>query len=142
MTFSSLDKVGNEMAAKALANTNARERAIERARQSGLEIMGRGYRKRDKALVWMVPSQSEANRWHTVTQIGDHLECDCTAGQHVRVCIHRAVVFLALSAEASVFAARHAQHSQAPAAAAAVAHPGAAAPLYRSNAPSSLFKAS
>jgi hypothetical protein len=129
---------------------NAFERAIERARQSGLIVAGRGFRKGDFALVWMVPSQSEANRWHTVTQIEGQLECDCHAGQYGRMCLHRAVVFLDLSAEAQAFAAR--RQAQAEAETGVSASIGSArtltadeqratAPLARSNAPFSIFKA-
>jgi hypothetical protein len=117
---------------------NALERACQRAQAAGLVVVGRGFRKRDYALVWMVPSQSEANRWHMVTEIEGQLECDCHAGQYGRLCIHRAVVYLDLTAEAQTFAARRQAQAQAET---PTDDARDTAPLYRSNAPFSLFKA-
>jgi uncharacterized Zn finger protein len=66
-------------------------RALEIAERDGLQVCGRGW-TRDGRRVYCVPSRTETNRWHLVIVAGVRLVCDCTAGQHGRICAHRAAV--------------------------------------------------
>ena len=102
------------------------------------EVVGRGFRKADHALVWMVSSQSEANRWHPVTQMPNgQLICDCTAASFNRQCAHVAAVRMLLAVEEAEF-----QASLPPTITPTTRTDDerATAPLYRSNAPFSIFK--
>ena len=73
------------------------DKAIDRACKAGLEVVAKGYRKADGAKIYAVPSQSEANRWHIVTLLGNRLLCDC---QSRVVCAHRGAVHMELVVEA------------------------------------------
>lgn len=54
-------------------------RAIHRARDVALEVVGQGRRRYDGASIYAVPSQSERGRWHLVAVEGQRLSCDCHA---------------------------------------------------------------
>lgn len=71
--------------------TGEYERALERAHSAGLKVMGRGAWT-NGATFHVVTSASEAGRFHLVTAHAGRLACDCTAGQHGRLCQHRALV--------------------------------------------------
>lgn len=81
--------------------TEAYERALFRAREAGLEVMARGRRKADGARIFAVNSTSSPDRWRVVVVAGDHLECDCPAGKHGRMCVHRAIARAELLKEAA-----------------------------------------
>jgi|GEM_PF-2097515 Asp-tRNA(Asn)/Glu-tRNA(Gln) amidotransferase A subunit family amidase len=66
--------------------------ALERAHQQGIEVVGKGTRKRDGAQVYAVTSASEHNRWHLVAALDLALTCDCQAAKHGQYCMHRALV--------------------------------------------------
>ncbi len=106
--------------------TSGLERAVEIAQRDGLEVVGHGTRKRDGAAVYAVPSRKEANRLHLVAVEGKRLSCDCAAGQHGRVCAHRATVYLFLLARVERASEQRPAHETAP--------------LARSNAPFSVWK--
>jgi len=81
--------------------TQQQMRALEIAARDALHVIGRGYRKRDNASVYMVPSRSEANRWYVVAVEGERtLSCECPAGKYGKIGAHRAAVHLVLAAEA------------------------------------------
>jgi hypothetical protein len=66
-------------------------RALARAQAAGLKVLGRGTWT-NGATFHVVTSASEAGRFHLVTQHSGRLSCDCVAGQHGRMCLHRAIV--------------------------------------------------
>jgi len=113
-----------------------------------VEVVGRGFRKSDHALVWMVTSQSETNRWHQVTQVGEcrfhAYTCDCTAAAkfHRPSCAHRDAVRTLLAVEEAEW-----QASQPPTITTPVTpvtrtdEERATAPLYRDNRSFSIWKA-
>jgi hypothetical protein len=74
--------------------------AIERASVAGLEIIGRGRLKANNARVFLVPSQSQPGRAHCVVLVPHtrRLVCDCAARV---LCVHKAVVHMALIVEAA-----------------------------------------
>jgi hypothetical protein len=74
------------------------DRAIERAMAAGLEIIGRGHLKASNERVFLVPSQSQPTRAHLVVLHGHRLVCDCAARV---LCVHKAVVHMALIVEAA-----------------------------------------
>ncbi len=74
-------------------------RAATRAHESGIAIVGRGYRKADHAPVYAISSATQPNVWHLVAVEQDQLVCNCKAGQHGRYCQHRALVHETLEAE-------------------------------------------
>lgn len=53
------------------------DRAIARAMEHGIEVVGHGQRKSDNATIYCTTSHSEENCWHIVTLMGSRLECDC-----------------------------------------------------------------
>jgi hypothetical protein len=61
-------------------------------------ITGKGTMK-DGRRVFTVQSQSEANRWYLVIVNPGHLQCDCPAGMHGKVCKHRKIVHARLVEE-------------------------------------------
>jgi hypothetical protein len=67
------------------------ERAREIAQRDGLVVVGAGRTKTGER-VYAVPSRSEPSRWHLVVvdPREGRLVCDCPAGQHGRICAHRA----------------------------------------------------
>jgi len=104
------------------------------------EVVGRGFRKRDHALVWMVTSQSESNRWHPVTQEADgHLSCDCAGWQYRSRCRHCDAVRTLLAVEEAEWQASQ-PPTLTPAPVTRTDDERATAPLYRSNAPFGIFK--
>jgi hypothetical protein len=74
------------------------DQAIERATAAGLEIIGRGHLKAHNERVFLVPSQSQPARAHLVVLQGRRLVCDCQARV---LCVHKAVVHMALIVEAA-----------------------------------------
>ncbi len=149
--------MAKRVAAKSAAQVNgqtALERACQRAAASGWPIVGRGWRVTDGALALAVPSQSEPGKRHMVVLVGAHLECDCKGYvDYALTCIHCGVVANEMAAEAQAFAARQAEARRTETAKRAASKPTpivptrsdadrASAPLARSNAPFSLFKAS
>ncbi|MBF6591629.1 MAG: hypothetical protein IVW57_14045 [Ktedonobacterales bacterium] len=98
------------------------ERAMARAAKEGTRIIGRGTRKSDGARVFVVSSSRDQFRGYIVVVHASHLACECPSR---KVCKHRALVHLALKKERD---------------AAQAAKDRDTAPLYRSNAPFSLFK--
>jgi len=105
------------------------------------EVVGRGFRKRDHALVWMVTSQTEANRWHQVTQQQNgSLVCDCRAAQYNRTCAHVTAVRTLLAVEEAEWQASQPPTLTVPAVTAAP-DPRDTAMLYHDNRGFSLFKA-
>ena len=83
--------------ATTIANTY--ERALDRARRSGVRICGRGRRKSDGAPVIAVSSASQPGRWHLVVILPTRLACDCYAGRGGKLCTHRATVHQLLLSE-------------------------------------------
>ena len=121
------------------ARTTARTTRKPKTTTQPAEVVGRGFRKADHALVWMVTSQSEANRWHQVTQQQNgSLVCDCKAASFGRTCAHVTAVRTLLAVEEAEW-----QASQPPTLTPTTVRTDderATAPLYRSNAPFSIFK--
>ncbi len=78
--------------------TSDYERALTRAHAVGLKVMGRG-EWTNGATFYVVTSASEAGRFHLVTVHAGRLSCDCTAGQHGRMCQHRALAHEAIERE-------------------------------------------
>jgi uncharacterized Zn finger protein len=87
-------------------------------------ITGKGTMK-DGRRVFTVQSQSEANRWYLVIVNPGHLQCDCPAGAHGKVCKHRKIVHARLVEERDMAAAAKRD----------------AAPMYRDNRAFSIWKA-
>ena len=85
--------------AKAHGQKEVIARALQRARECGVRVMGSGARRRDGARVYVVNSASEPGVWHLVIVAGKRLACDCAAGRYGRICVHRAVVYERLAAE-------------------------------------------
>jgi hypothetical protein len=75
------------------------DKALKRAHDEGLRILGTGYNRQTGARVLIVSSASDPIRGHVVTVQGDRLHCDCTAAQYEQYCMHRALVHEALVAE-------------------------------------------
>jgi len=96
------------MGTTATAPTTRKPRRTRKT-STPLMVCGRGFRKADHALVWMVPSQSEANRWHQVTQSIEgqlsSLVCDCAGWSYRHTCAHRDAVLRTLADEEAVFQA-------------------------------------
>lgn len=67
---------------------NEYERALARAHQAGLYIVGRGQRKSDGAPIVAVSSSRTPNQFHLVVIGRDRLWCDCPARG---LCAHRAL---------------------------------------------------
>ena len=67
-------------------------RALDRARERGVRVTGRGVRRHDGARVYTVSSASASGTWHLVIVAGKRLGCDCAASRFGRICVHRAVV--------------------------------------------------
>src|SRR5258707_9010097 len=77
--------------------------AIERATEHGMEVVGHGSRKRDRAKIYCTTSHSDPLRWHIVALVGNRLTCDC----HSRtLCSHRAAVHMYLVVQIAERAAR------------------------------------
>jgi hypothetical protein len=121
------------------------EAAIERATEHGIEVVGHGHRKSDGAKIYCTTSHREANRWHIVALVGNRLTCDC----HSRVlCSHRAAVHMYLVVQLAERAARaeeiecelEAERDERTEPNVQVDRRHETAPLFRSNAPFSLFK--
>jgi len=74
------------------------DRAIARAMEHGIEVVGHGRRKADSARIYCTTSHSEENRWHIVTLMGSRLVCDCRSRV---VCSHRAAVYMHLTVRAA-----------------------------------------
>lgn len=110
-----------------------------------VEVVGRGFRKADHALVWMTTSQSEANRWHQVTQLANgQFACDCKSACLSRrpSCAHRDAVRMLLAVEEAEFQATHQPAiTRTPTVPARTDDERATAPLSRDNKPFSIFKA-
>ena len=68
--------------------------ALERATTNHLSVIAVGKRVVDNATCYIVPSVSRAQEGmlHTVTNQGDHLECNCLAGHYEKYCMHQAYV--------------------------------------------------
>lgn len=125
-------------------------RALERAHKAGIEISGRGIVKATGERMYAVTSGSEASRWHIVRVSGAQLVCDCTAATHGRYCQHRAIVREQLGKEAAEAQASIDAMDGLKAATERLAEQNRAwvaqqaerdsAPVYRSNAPFSIFK--
>lgn len=73
------------------------DRAVEKACKAGLEVMGTGHRKSDGAKIFAVPSQSQPNRFHIVTLVGNRLICDCRSRV---ICCHRGAVHMEMVVQA------------------------------------------
>jgi hypothetical protein len=67
------------------------ERAITRATALSIEVVGKGYRRSDRAKIYCTTSHSEPDRWHVVTLLGKRLVCDCKAHTY---CTHKASVHM------------------------------------------------
>jgi hypothetical protein len=80
--------------------TNATERAIA----EHITIAAYGRIKATGARFFLVNS-SHHDTQYTVLVHPDRLECNCPAGQHGRICKHRACVHAALVAEANLYRA-------------------------------------
>ncbi|HEV2459389.1 MAG TPA: hypothetical protein VGS80_13595 [Ktedonobacterales bacterium] len=78
--------------------------ATERALAEHITIAAWGRIKATGAKFFLVNS-SQHDSQYTVLVHQDSLECNCPAGQHGRVCRHRACVHAALVAEANAFRA-------------------------------------
>lgn len=85
--------------AKAHGQRDVIARALQRARERGVRVMGRGARRRDGARVYVVNSASGQGVWHLVAVVEKRLVCDCAASRYGRVCVHRAVVHERIAAE-------------------------------------------
>jgi hypothetical protein len=97
--------------------------------KTAAQITGHGH-TRDGRRCFTVASQTQENVWHIVIVNAGHLECDCIASaRYGKVCCHRKAVHERLAQER---ADREAQ--------AATAAMRDTAPLFRSNAPFSIFK--
>jgi hypothetical protein len=121
--------------------------AIDRATEHGIEVVGHGHRKSDRARIYCTTSQSEANRWHIVALVGNRLTCDCHSR---KLCSHRAAVHMELVVQLAERAARaeeiedeleiEARDREEAEQQAERTRKREAAVLVRSNAPFSLFK--
>ncbi len=86
------------------------ERACERARQTGLWVVGHGHRRIDGAEVFAVPSMRHPEtQWWLVAVVDGRLACDCPAGRQGRMCQHRGAVHAFLAA--GLLAARSARQT-------------------------------
>jgi len=65
--------------------TSDYERALSRAHDAGLKVMGKGEWTSGQTF-YVVSSASEAGRFHLVTQLANRLQCDCRARA---LCMHR-----------------------------------------------------
>jgi hypothetical protein len=74
-------------------------RALERAHTNGLQVRGHGTVKLDGARFLAIDSATLPNVWHIVVIREGHLECDCEASKHGRLCQHRALAHEMLCAE-------------------------------------------
>ncbi len=88
------------------------ERALVRAHAAGLKVLGRGSWKNGTAF-YVVTSASELGRFHLVTAHAGRLACDCTAGQHGRMCSHRAIAHAELERERLAEAERRTRETAA-----------------------------
>ncbi len=79
--------------------TNDYERALSRAHDAGLRVMGKG-EWTNGAAFYVVTSASEAGRFHLVTVHAGRLSCDCRAGVRGLMCQHRALAHEAIEREA------------------------------------------
>jgi hypothetical protein len=77
-------------------------KALERAHAAGLKVQGCGQWTHEQGGLpfVVVGSASELGRFHIVTVHAGRLACDCQAGQHGRMCMHRAVAREELAREA------------------------------------------
>jgi hypothetical protein len=75
-------------------------RALARAYSAGIDISGQG-RQRGGSRFFTIPSASEPGRTHIVVSDGTRLHCDCSAGVHDRICMHRALTHEYLTHEAA-----------------------------------------
>lgn len=82
------------------ATQAAYERALERADSAHVDVIGAG-RLTNGSRFYIVPALSEPGRVHVVRIVGAHLECDCPAGAHGRLCMHRAVVHRVLAGQSA-----------------------------------------
>jgi hypothetical protein len=84
--------------------------ATERALAEHITIAAAGRIKSTGAKFFLVNS-SHHDSQYTVLVHADRLACNCPAGQHGRVCKHRAAVHAALVAEANLYRALDAGES-------------------------------
>lgn len=89
----------------------ALDKAIERAGRQSVKVLASGRIKSTGQRFWLVSSQSHPERPHIVFLHADthRLSCDCPAGEHGRVCVHRASVHMHLTVQAARIAALDAQ---------------------------------
>jgi hypothetical protein len=88
----------------AIRQTQREHNATDRAILEGITIAAKGTIKATGARFILVNS-SHHDTQYTVLVHADRLECSCPAGQHGRICKHRAAVHAALVAEANAFRA-------------------------------------
>lgn len=114
---------------------NDLDRALVRAAQRGIAIVGHGTRKRDGATVFLVSSGSQTGENHWVIVSAGRLICDCPSRV---LCVHRAVVHARLA----TIAAHQAETARATALAraASLAQRRETAPLAHGDKPFSLWK--
>lgn len=87
------------------------DKAIERAGRLSIKVLASGRIKSTGQRFWLVSSQTHPERPHIVFLHADtgRLSCDCPAGSHGRICVHRAAVHMQLTVQAARFAALDAQ---------------------------------
>ncbi len=90
------EEAGGDMVSE--QQQEALERALRRARANGLSIVGEGHWRQGGARFLVVGSASEEGRFHLVTILAGRLVCDCPSRA---LCQHRALAHEALVEEAA-----------------------------------------